>query len=73
MSRFVGVSRSELISRLHELGFEWPESGSDHPFMRKGKLTLKIPNEHGRKDIGVKLLGRILKQAGISRKEWLGD
>ena len=73
MARLVGVSRSQLISRLHELGYEWPQDGSDHQFMRKGTRTVKIPNEHRRKDVGVELLSRILKQAGIARKEWLGE
>ncbi len=37
--------------------------------MVKGDLVLTIPNPHGR-DIGIGLLARILKQAGISRAEW---
>ena len=32
--------------------------------MQKGNLSLIIPNPHGR-DIGPKLLGKILRQAGI--------
>lgn len=31
---------------------------------------LKIPNPHA-KDISIDLLSKILKQAGISREEWL--
>lgn len=38
--------------------------------MVKENLVLTIPNPH-RKEIGVDLLVRILKQAGISREEWL--
>jgi len=37
--------------------------------MVKGSLALTIPNPHQR-DIGQELLARILRQAGISRKEW---
>ncbi len=37
--------------------------------MIRGDRTLRIPNPHGG-DIGVELLSRILKQAGISRREW---
>ena len=37
--------------------------------MIKGNLVLTIPNPH-KKEIGVDLLQRILKQAGISREEW---
>jgi len=38
--------------------------------MIKGDLRLTVPNPH-RKEIGVDLLMRILKQAGITKEEWL--
>jgi hypothetical protein len=38
--------------------------------MIKEDLVLTIPNPH-RKEISVVLLSRILKQAGITREEWL--
>ena len=41
-----------------------------HEFMHKGKQKVRIPNPH-RGDIGVDLLDNVLKQAGISREEWL--
>jgi len=44
--------------------------GGKHPFMVKGDSVLTIPNPH-RREVGVALLTRILKQAGISRYEWL--
>jgi hypothetical protein len=37
--------------------------------MHRGDITIRIPNPH-RGDIGRSLLAEILKQAGISRKEW---
>ncbi len=37
--------------------------------MIKGQLKLRIPNPHSG-DISVTLLKLILKQAGISKKEW---
>jgi hypothetical protein len=37
--------------------------------MQRDKLVLTIPNPH-RDEIGPKLLGLLLRQAGISRKEW---
>ena len=40
--------------------------------MRKGDLTLIIPNPH-EGDIGPGFLRRLLKQAGISREEWEGE
>ena len=32
-------------------------------------MSLTIPNPHG-SDIGPKLLGQVLRQAGIERNEW---
>ena len=39
--------------------------------MVKGRRKLTIPNPHGQREIGVLLVAEILKQAGISREEWL--
>ena len=40
--------------------------------MRRGDLTVIIPNPH-EGDIGVGSLRRILRQAGVTREEWLGE
>lgn len=64
-------SWAKLVQRLQELGFEGPYAGRKHPQMSRGDLTVIIPNPH-HGDIGVGLLQRILRQAGISRSEWLG-
>jgi predicted RNA binding protein YcfA (HicA-like mRNA interferase family) len=69
--RLTPVSQKDLIKRLRFLGWKGPEYRSDHPFMLKEDLPpLKIPNPHSA-DISVDLLQRILRQAGISRNEWL--
>jgi hypothetical protein len=39
--------------------------------MKRGDLTLIIPNEHAG-DIGPGFLARLLRQASVSREEWLG-
>jgi hypothetical protein len=44
--------------------------GGKHPFMIRGALVLTMPNPHHR-EISSDLLVRILRQAGISRDEWL--
>ena len=74
MSRLTSISWSEPIKRLGELGFEGPYlSSGPHPyFMRRGDLTVDLPNPH-KQDIGVGLLKKILKQAEISRDEWLSS
>jgi predicted RNA binding protein YcfA (HicA-like mRNA interferase family) len=69
MPRFGPIKRKELIRYLKQLGFEGPYSGGKHQFMRKGEITLRIPNPH-QSDIGKELLSRILKQAKIDKKEW---
>ncbi|HZO24709.1 MAG TPA: type II toxin-antitoxin system HicA family toxin [Chloroflexota bacterium] len=63
------VSRAELIRRLRRLGFEGPFVGGRHQFMVGRGRRLIVPNPHAG-DIGVSLLSRILRQAGISRAEW---
>ncbi|MDD4652188.1 MAG: type II toxin-antitoxin system HicA family toxin [Methanothrix sp.] len=67
------VSRRELIRRLGSLGFCGPCAGSGHDFMVKGGIRVTIPNTHQGKDIGVRLLAQVLKEAGIERKEWLQE
>jgi predicted RNA binding protein YcfA (HicA-like mRNA interferase family) len=71
MVRLTPVSRKELISRLRRLGFEGPYAGGSHEFMLRGVRRLVVPNLH-RAEIGVDLLARILRQAGITREQWLG-
>lgn len=63
------ISRRELIACLRRLGFEGPYAGGKHAMMvRKGRRVV-IPNLHA-PEIGVNLLARILRQAGVSRDEW---
>ncbi len=69
--RLPPVGRSELIKRLRALGWTGPFPGKRHQHMTKGDIQLTIPNPHGSGEIGVNLLKIILKEAGISREEWL--
>jgi predicted RNA binding protein YcfA (HicA-like mRNA interferase family) len=69
MPRFGPIKRRELIACLRRLGFSGPYAGGKHEFMQKGELSLTIPNPHG-SDIGPKLLGQLLRQAGIERDDW---
>lgn len=72
MARLVPVSWNTLVRRLRDLGFEGPYAGGRHPQMRRGDVTVIIPNPH-EGDIGVGFLTRLLRQAGVSREEWLGE
>jgi len=70
VSKLAPVSHRELVYKLRKLGFQGPYRGGKHLYMVKGSLRLAIPNPH-KQVIGVALLSRILKQAGITREEWL--
>ncbi len=70
MAELSPVSWADLVRRLRKLGFDGPYQGGKHPYMIKGNLVLTIPNPH-RRDIGVALLSRILRRAGVSKEEWL--
>ena len=74
MYRLSEVSWKDLVRRLRMLGFEGPFlSSGPHPyFMRRDDLTVDLPNPH-KKDIGVGLLKKILKQAEVSREEWFSS
>ncbi len=63
------LKRRELIQRLRQLGWNGPEPGRRHMVMRKGELTVPIPNPQ-QGDIDWSLAKRILKEAGISPEEW---
>ena len=69
MSRLSPVTHVALVKRLREFGFEGPVAGGKHLYMTKGRLRLTIPNPH-RREIGVALLARILKQAGVDPNDW---
>ena len=69
MPRLGPIGREDLIFYLKRLGFEGPYSGGKHPFMVRGNSRLAIPNPH-RKEIGISLVSRILRQAGIEKDEW---
>ncbi len=65
------VSQREFVRRMRKLGFEGPYAGGRHPQMRRDDITIIIPNPH-EGDISVGFLTRLLRQAGVTREEWLG-
>jgi len=69
LSKLTPVSRTVLIKRLRKFGFKGPYQGGKHQFMIKKDIRLTLPNPH-RKEIGIDLLNRILKQAGIPKNKW---
>jgi predicted RNA binding protein YcfA (HicA-like mRNA interferase family) len=71
LPRLTSVSFRELVAGLRQFGFQGPWPGGKHFFMVKGSVRLTLPNPH-REDIGVDLLKRLLRQAGIAPRDWLG-
>ncbi len=72
MPKLFPISHKVLVKTLRELGFEGPYPGGKHLFMIKEDIRLTLPNPH-KKEIGIDLLKRILRQAGISNNEWLSS
>ncbi|MEK7156173.1 MAG: type II toxin-antitoxin system HicA family toxin [Patescibacteria group bacterium] len=70
MSKLGPVSWRLFVSRMKMFGFGGPYQEGKHPYMIKGRLTLTIPNPH-EGDISKDLLMKILRQAGISRTQWV--
>jgi len=70
VARLTPLSFTDFITRLRSIGFEGPYSGGKHQYMIKGDLRLTVPNPH-RKSISVDLLLRLLKQANMTREEWI--
>jgi predicted RNA binding protein YcfA (HicA-like mRNA interferase family) len=63
------ISWRKLVKNFKLLGFNGPYSGGKHLFMAKGQLKIHIPNKH-KGDISRGLVSEILRQAGISSKDW---
>ncbi|MBN2441594.1 MAG: type II toxin-antitoxin system HicA family toxin [Spirochaetales bacterium] len=70
MSKLKPISWKEFVKKLKLFGFIGPYQEGKHPYMLKGDVVLTVPNPH-KKEISIDLLSRLLKQAGISRDEWI--
>ena len=69
MPAWRAIKWRELVFYLKKVGFQGPYAGGKHQYLVKGELRLTIPNPH-QGDISLGLLAKILKAAGISRREW---
>ena len=70
MPKLSPISQKSLVKKFRLFGFDGPYQQGKHPFMIKGSLSITIPNPH-ETIVSVDLLTRILKQAGISRVQWM--
>jgi predicted RNA binding protein YcfA (HicA-like mRNA interferase family) len=64
------ISRKALVKKLHSLGFDGPYSGGKHQYVEKNGFKIFIPNPHNG-DIGTVLLGRIVKEIGITYDKFM--
>ncbi|HNX40601.1 MAG TPA: type II toxin-antitoxin system HicA family toxin [Methanothrix sp.] len=71
MCKIIPVPYRVFIKKLKKLGLEGPHQGRKHPYMVIGDTVIVLPNPHQGEDVDVKLIKAILKEAGISREEWL--
>ena len=70
-NKLVPVTRRELIKRLAKLGFTGPYPGKKHFHMVKDGVFVMIPDPHHGEEISAKLQLIVLREAGISREDWL--
>ena len=70
MHKLSPLTWNNLVRKLKKFGFEGPYQGGEYPYMVWQDLVLTIPNPH-KKEIGIDLLVRILKQANIQRNQWI--
>ncbi len=62
------VNSRELkkLLKKHGCTFETHRGGSGHLTVRRGKRTSQLPMHGGRKELGTKLVSKILKDLGIT-------
>lgn len=72
MSKLKPLKAKEVIKKLKKLGFTGPYPGGKHVRMvhREKGIIIPIPRHKG-KDVSVGLIREIIKEAGISRDEWI--
>lgn len=66
MPKIGPTKRKDLIKGLRKFRFDGPFAGRKHSFMKREALKVRVPNT----DVDASLLRKILRQAGISEKDW---
>jgi hypothetical protein len=70
MPKLGPVTPRIFVARMRKFGLRGPYQDGKHSYMIKGSVTLTTPNLHN-SEISQDLLIRLLRQAGISRAEWM--
>ena len=72
MSRLTPLKPVEVFRKLRRLGYVGPISGGRHMRMVNLQTSKIIPVPvHGSSDVGVGLIREIIKEADITRDEWI--
>ncbi len=71
MPKLMPLKANEVMRKLRALGYDGPIPGGRHVHMvhHVQKKVIPIPT-HGNKDIGVGLLRKIIRDAGVTVEEW---
>lgn len=70
MPKLSPISQKSLVKKFKLFGFDGPYQQGKHPYMIKDSLSITVPNPH-HGVVSADLLIRILKQAGITRMQWM--
>ena len=73
MAKWVPCKRKDFIRKLKNLGFESPEPGGRHFYMRYGSFTLTLPNNSEYSVPQVRMLVKEIElgiKKRISLEEW---
>ena len=72
MPRLSPLKPQEVIRKLTRLGFDGPYAGGRHVRMVNFRTGAVIPVPfHKGRDVSVGLIREIIREAGVSRDEWL--
>ena len=72
MGKWTPCKRRDFIRKLMKLGFESPEPGGKHFYMRHGSFTITLPNNTEYSIPQIKMLAKEI-EFGIKRKIPLGE
>ena len=70
MPKLTPLKSDELIRKLKQLWYDWPEAWGRHSHMTKWPKIIPIPLHWG-KEIWVGLISKIIKEVDITRDEWI--
>ena len=73
MAKWMPCKRRDFIKKLRKLGFEPPEPGGRHHYMRYGTYTLTLPSNKEYSVLQIKMLLNEIKRGiskKISRQQW---